>query len=126
MRMEPIASIRGRVVHGKGLGHTVGMPTANTSLIGSLPLGEGVYASYVYIDGKRYIGVTNIGHRPTVDADDRITVETTIIGFDEDIYGKEIELGIMCFLRPTIKMESLEKVKAQVDIDKARAVDLLG
>ena len=54
MQMEPIASIRGRVVHGKGLGHTVGMPTANTSLIGSLPLGEGVYASYVYIDGKIY------------------------------------------------------------------------
>ena len=79
-----------------------------------------------YIDGKRYIGVTNIGHRPTVDEDDRITVETTIIGFDEDIYGKEIELGIMCFLRPTMKMESLEKVKTQVDIDKARAVDLLG
>ena len=69
--------------------------------------------------------MTNIGHRPTVDSDDRITVETNIIDFDEDIYGKEIQLDLMVFLRPVRKMESLEMVKRQVDDDKEKALELL-
>ena len=123
--MTPLAVLTGIVIHGKGLGHTVGMPTANTSFSQSLPIAEGVYASYVRIDGEKYIGVTNIGHRPTVDSDDRITVETNIIDFDEDIYGKEIQLDLMVFLRPVRKMESLEMVKRQVDDDKEKALELL-
>ena len=123
--MTPLAVLTGIVIHGKGLGHTVGMPTANTSFSQSLPIAEGVYASCVRIDGEKYIGVTNIGHRPTVDSDDRITVETNIIDFDEDIYGKEIQLDLMVFLRPVRKMESLEMVKRQVDDDKEKALELL-
>ena len=75
---------------------------------------------------ERYTGVTNIGRRPTVDSDDRITIETNIIGFDDDIYGKQIQLDIMYFLRPVRRMESLGMVKRQVDEDRKRAVDLLG
>ena len=123
--MTPLAVLTGIVIHGKGLGHTVGMPTANTSFSQSLPIAEGVYASCVRIDGEKHIGVTNIGHRPTVDSDDRITVETNIIDFDEDIYGKEIQLDLMVFLRPVRKMESLEMVKRQVDDDKKKALELL-
>ena len=124
--MEALARIHGVVIHGRGLGHTVGMPTANILFPSSLEIEEGVYASYVHLDGKRYIGVTNIGRRPTVDDSDQVTVETNIVAFDEMIYGKEIEIDVMCRLRPIRKMESLDKVKAQVDLDKEKAVSLLG
>lgn len=124
--MEPLAVLNGTVVHGNGLGRTVGMPTANLLPSGSQNLPEGVYASYVHIGSERYTGVTNIGRRPTVDSDDRITIETNIIGFDDDIYGKQIQLDIMYFLRPVRRMESLGMVKRQVDEDRKRAVDLLG
>ena len=124
--MEPLAVMSGTVIHGKGLGRTVGMPTANIAWEGGLPLPEGVYASYATVEGKRYTGVTSIGRRPTVDSDERITVETNIIGFGKDIYGEEITLSLMCFLRPIRKMGSLEEVKAEVDKDRRRAVLLLG
>ena len=65
MTEEPIALLRGRIVHGKGLGRTVGMPTANLETVpGSVIPSEGVYASRVFLRSGEYIGVTNIGPRP--------------------------------------------------------------
>ena len=124
--MEPIAVIRGTVVHGKGLGRTVGMYTANLAPEkDSMIPADGVYASIVMIGNERYIGVTNIGRRPTVATEERRTIETNIIGFFRDIYGVRIELRIMRFLRPIRRMESLLKVREQVDEDRKRAVSLL-
>lgn len=113
-------------MHGKGLGRTVGMPTANLEPDpGSAIPGEGVYASRVYIRGREYIGVTNIGPRPTVDRNPMGTVETNIIGFDDDIYGESMILSIEAFLRPVRKMASLDEVRHQVDKDRAKALELL-
>ena len=124
--MQPIAVITGKVVHGNGLGRTVGMPTANLSPVPGTELPpEGVYASRVYTGGQCLIGVTNIGRRPTVDRDQRITVETNIHDFDRDIYGETLTLEVMYALRPTRKMESLDEVRDQVRKDMARAVSLL-
>ena len=124
--MDPIAIIRGTVVHGKGLGRTVGMCTANLAPEAGCAIpSDGVYASIVAIGEERYIGVTNIGRRPTVDAEERRTIETNIIGFSRDIYGVRIELRIMCFIRPIRRMESLMKVRELVDMDKEEAISLL-
>ena len=124
--MEPITVITGRIVHGKGIGRTVGMPTANLlpSSSSMIPP-EGVYASVVHLRSGTYIGVTNIGPRPSVDNSPRETVETNILDFDSDIYGEDMVLEVMTYLRPVRKMADLEEVKRQVDEDKERARTIL-
>ena len=124
--MQPLYQLSGIVAHGQSKGHTVGMPTANLPC----PPGEehppfGVYTAAVTVeDGperKTYLGVTNVGLRPSVDSDPRPTVETMLLDFDGNLYGKRITVSLYHFLRPTVKMASLEEVKAQVEKDAQEA-----
>lgn len=111
----------GEVVHGKGLGRTVGMPTANLLVMeGELPE-AGVYATRIQIGGEFYDSVTNIGRRPSVDEDKQITVETYILDYHEDIYGKNVMLEVRHFLRPVKKFHSLKEVHEQVERDIVEA-----
>lgn len=128
--MEPLYQLSGIVAHGRSKGHTVGMPTANLPC----PQGEahppfGVYAAAVTVeDGtkkKTYLGVTNVGLRPSVDSDPQPTVETMLLDFDGNLYGKRIIVSLYHFLRPTVKMASLEEVKAQVEKDAQEARKLM-
>ena len=113
---EPVV-LNGKVVRGKALGRTVGMPTANLCITeGTMPE-EGVYATRILIDGQSYISVTNIGRRPTVDDESYITVETFILDFDKEIYGEQAVLEVYKFLRPVQKFESLQEVQKQVQRD---------
>ena len=75
------ADLTGIIVHGKGLGRTVGMPTANLSVPEgtSLPA-EGVYAAIAVLTDGSFPALVNIGHRPTVDDEDRVTVEALRVG----------------------------------------------
>ena len=108
--------IKGKVIDGQKRGHLVGMPTANLSIDNlENEIKYGVYACYVYIDNEKYIGVCNIGNRPTVDND--VLVETHILDFNKQIYGKMMEIELMEYLRPISKFNSLEEVKIQVDKD---------
>ena len=126
MPMEPIAILRGRVIHGKGLGRTVGMPTANLDVSKSSEIPpEGVYASIARVRSGSYYAVTNIGTRPSVDSSLRLTIETNIMDFDEDIYGEDMVVEIMAYLRPIRKMDGIEEVKKQVDEDKLRSRRIL-
>lgn len=113
--------VRGEVVHGNALGRTIGMPTANL-LPGEQKLlpAYGVYATRVEADGKVYGGVTNVGVKPTIGAD-RANVETTLLHFDGDLYGKQITVYFLEFLRPEQRFDSLEELKAQMSRDKAKA-----
>lgn len=113
--------VRGEVVHGNALGRTIGMPTANL-LPGKQKLlpAYGVYATRVEADGKVYGGVTNVGVKPTIGAD-RANVETTLLHFDGDLYGKQITVYFLEFLRPEQRFDSLEELKAQMSRDKAKA-----
>lgn len=123
-KTKPIAILSGRIVHGKGLGRTVGMPTANLeTLEGQILPSPGVYASRMVIGDRVYDSVTNIGSRPTVDSGEDTTIETYIIDFAGDIYGKEVTLLIHQFLRQIQKFSSLEEVQKQVreDIQKAQS-----
>lgn len=111
-------AIIGPVIHGKALGRTVGMPTANLGFSHKrLMPKEGVYGSIVKVDGELYIGLTNIGRRPSVDDYDYYTVETFILDFDKDIYDKDIVLELHEFIRDVQTFDNLEAVKKQVDLD---------
>lgn len=111
----------GKVVHGKGLGRTVGMPTANLLVLeGELPK-AGVYAGRVEVEENQYKAVTNIGKRPSVDRDQRVTVESFIMDFEGDLYGKQMKLELVKYLRPVQKFSGLEAVLEQVKKDIAEA-----
>ena len=113
---EPII-LSGKVVRGKALGRTVGMPTANLCIEdGTIPE-EGVYVTRIRIGDGVYTSVTNIGRRPTVDDESYITVETFIIDFDKEIYGEQAVLEVHQFLRPIRKFDSLKEVQEQVQKD---------
>lgn len=123
--MEPITEITGTVVHGKAFGRTVGMPTANLLPDAAeqkkrLLLSEGVYATKCYVNNAVYYGVTNIGPRPTVDTDQAQTIETLLLDFDGDLYGKTMTVAFYLFLRGIHKFPSLAAVKEQVDADSVR------
>lgn len=110
--------VMGEVVHGKALGRTVGMPTANLCVQKEkIKPYSGVYATKVIYRKKEFMSVTNVGKRPTVDDDDRITIETYILDFSEEIYGQTLILEIGRFVRGVQKFESLEAVQAQVQKD---------
>lgn len=110
-------TLTGKIVHGKALGRTVGMPTANLCIQNETLPASGVYASKLKIGDKIFDSVTNIGNRPTVDRDKEITVETYIFDFDENIYGEDVSLEVLKFLRPVQKFNSLEEVYEQVKKD---------
>lgn len=119
---EPYA-IHGVVVHGNHIGGTIlGFPTANI-----LPPPEkhlppfGVYVSQVLVDGSLYRGVTNIGKKPTVAGESPVGVETFIMGLEENLYGKEIEVQLLNFERPEQKFASLEELREQIEKDKKYA-----
>lgn len=122
----PLYCLTGHVVHGKGLGRTVEMPTANLQPDPGQQLPPtGVYATQAEIGGQRYPAVTNVGRRPTVDQEQAVTVETYIIGFHQDLYGCPMTVTFWHYLRPTVRMPSLEAVKEQVKRDSQRTLELL-
>ena len=115
--------MRGEVVHGQALGRTIGIPTLNMipSEDKMLPP-NGVYITRVKMDEKNYCGVTNIGCRPTVSDTKQISVETYVIDFSEQIYGKTVSVEFLSFLREERKFEHLSELKSQMekDIDAAK------
>lgn len=115
----------GKVLSGKQLGRTLGTPTANMAFPDGLLIPKfGVYACLVSYEGKTYKAVTNIGNRPTVNGQG-ITAETHILDFDEDLYDKNITLAFCYFLRPEQRFDSLEELKAQIDLDAALTREIL-
>lgn len=115
--MELPLILKGKVVHGKALGKTVGMPTANLQIYGEELPESGVYATRIKIGDASYDSVTNIGMRPSVDCEKNITVETYILDFNHDIYGKDVALEVLGFLRSVQKFKSLVQVQEQVKKD---------
>jgi len=115
----------GKVLPGRQLGRTIGIPTANLALPQDLVQPKfGVYACTTVIDGRQYAAVTNIGTRPTVEGH-HVTVEPWILDFEGDLYGKTVTLAFHKFLRPEQKFESLEALKNQIHKDAVKTRQLL-
>lgn len=110
--------IKGTVVHGRRIGHEIGIPTVNL-----LPSAEkllppfGVYASRVMIGGNCFGGITNVGLKPTIEGENPIEVETHIFDFQENLYGREIEVALLGFLRSERKFASIAELKRQMKKD---------
>lgn len=107
-------SVESTVIHGKKLGRKLGFPTANLMLSEhhAIPA-PGVYETIVELEGILYKGATNVGTNPTV-GDKNLTVETYILGFEDDIYGKHLKVIFLKRLRPEIKFSSLEALIEQM------------
>lgn len=100
-----------------GRGRQLGFPTANMILNENrLMPKDGVYTTTVEIGGKQYKSVTNIGQKPTF-SDDGYAVESYILDFDENLYGKEVKLIFWDRLRDIVKFDSSEKLKEQLKND---------
>ena len=114
-------SLHGVVVAGNRLGRTIGFPTANMQLYEPLKLipCNGVYSVEVETLGSRFLGMCNIGCRPTVGTGNARTIETHIFDFDEDIYGLDMKITFIERIREEQRFESLDELKAQLTKDKA-------
>lgn len=114
---EPF-TIGGTVERGLGIGHTHGFPTVNTPVRRDCPLKSGVYATVVRIENeeKLYTGVTNVGVCPTFGAREK-HAETMIVDFDADIYGRQVSLSFVAFLRDERHFDSAEALREQIDTD---------
>ena len=121
-----LPSIRSRVVHGEQRGRELGYPTANLDphLEGFLPL-DGVYATWVVVDGERYGAATSIGNNPTFDGVPAHQVETHLFDQRLDLYGKPIELQFVEYLRPMNRFESADALVAQLHRDDERIREIL-
>ena len=118
-------SLTGPVIHGAKLGRQLGFPTANLAVDPACRLRHAIYAVEVAVDGQRLKGVASFGRRPTVD-DGPPLLEVYIFDFAADIYGKEIEVFFIDFLRPELKFDSLEELTAQIGRDEIAAREKLG
>lgn len=110
------------VVSGDRLGRTLGFPTINQVFPeGFVRPKHGVYASAVRLSGKRYAAATNFGECPTVGAKS-VRSETCILGFSGDLYGKNVEVELLSYLRPEIRFDSLKDLSEQVkrDLEQTR------
>ena len=114
-------SLHGVVVAGNRLGRTIGFPTANMQLYEPLKLvpGNGVYFVKVRTLDRDFYGMCNIGHRPTVGKDNARTIETNIFGFDEDIYGLDMDITFISRIREEVRFDSLDYLRKQLEIDRS-------
>jgi len=103
------------VISGDRRGRVLGFPTINQYLPEgfAVPL-FGVYASFVYVDGVRYNGVTNIGRRPTFDGES-IRSETYILDFSGDLYDMDVKVELLEFIRPEKKFSTVEELVSEVN-----------
>ncbi|MCL2377901.1 MAG: riboflavin biosynthesis protein RibF [Defluviitaleaceae bacterium] len=112
--------VMGEVTPGRQLGRTIGFPTINLypECEKFLP-SDGVYSSRVIVGEVCYRGVTNIGFRPTVEGTGMPrSVETHLLDFDGgELYGRQVRVELLRFIRPERKFESLNKLKAQILLD---------
>lgn len=110
------------VLHGKALGRKLGFPTINQNPPQAFLLKSGIYATRCFVGDKHYMGVTNVGLRPTVENSSAQNVETHIIDFSGDCYGKSVRIEFLSRIRDEIKFSSVDELKDQIskDIDAAK------
>jgi riboflavin kinase/FMN adenylyltransferase len=112
--------IDGTVVAGRQRGREIGFPTANLATGNELLPPHGVYATTMTIDGVVHAGLTNIGMRPTF-GETETTVETHLLGYSGDLYGRDVRLSFVLRLRDERKFDDVDALRAQIEADQRRA-----
>jgi riboflavin kinase/FMN adenylyltransferase len=119
-------SLSGIIIHGDGRGHTIHFPTANLDIpTEKLIPSNGIYATNVWLYGERFAAATNVGTNPTFTPDKTTSnVETYLLDFSGDLYGREIRLEFVQHLRDEMKFSSVDALISQirVDVDRARQI----
>lgn len=128
--MQKTITIRGRVLPGRQLGRTLGFPTANVHL----PLERcrteqlgGVWLARIVLDesGERYWGLVNVGVRPTVEDAGSCKAEAWLLDFSGDLYGREICIELLKFLRSEAKFGSIEELRGAMEADRNNALNII-
>lgn len=110
--------IMGEVVHGKQLGRSLGMPTANITLERHKLLPpNGVYVSRTYVNGKAYEGISNVGVKPTVAKEQEKLLETYLFEYAGDLYGKRLRVELLHYERPEQRFSSISELKVRMEKD---------
>lgn len=114
-------SVEGAVAHGLENGRKMGIPTANIEYDSDSAIPKnGVYAGYTYVDGIKYKSVINVGNNPTFGAD-KITIESHILDFNQDIYDKVITAEFVKRLRGDIRFSGIDELIKQINADIEQA-----
>jgi riboflavin kinase / FMN adenylyltransferase len=115
-------SICGRVAHGHKVGRTLGFPTANLQLFRKNTPISGVFAvTMTGLGAREWQGVANLGTRPTISGGDKVVLETHLFDFNEEIYGRYVEVHFKHKIRDEIGFASLFELKQQIELDVAAA-----
>lgn len=114
--------LSGTVVEGYKNGRKIGFPTANIMPDDDyvIPL-EGVYCTYIYIGDSKYKSITSISTHPTINALEKPIIETNVIDFDGNLYGKFVSIEFISYIRPIKKFLNIEQLKAQLILDEEYA-----
>jgi riboflavin kinase/FMN adenylyltransferase len=112
-------SISGRVIKGDKIGRTIGFPTANIFVEETYKLipSDGIYAVTVEMNSETFKGMAYIGQRPTINGMTR-NIEVNIFDFSQEIYGQDVKMNFLQFLREDVKFTGLEALKEQLHRDK--------
>lgn len=116
--------VRGVIAHGDKRGRDLGFPTANMHLARDCRLRYGIYAVRMKIDGAWRDGVASFGSRPTFD-DGAPRLETFVFDFSGDLYGSQVDVALVAWLRGEEKFDSLDALIVQMNADSAKARDIL-
>lgn len=118
--------LTGKVVKGKNLGEKIGFPTANLNIQETYKLipKTGAYVVKSTIENKPVFGMMNIGYRPTVSGDNQ-TIEIHFFNFNEDLYGKIVQVEVLHFLRNEQKFESVEALQLQLIKDREKSLEII-
>lgn len=126
----------GRVITGNQIGRTIGFPTANLEIESAYKLipPAGIYAARVNLSSDPFGGgagggvdaMLYIGHRPTIEGVNGKTIEVHLLDFEGDLYGRELVVEVIDFIRPDKKLDGLEALRAQIEADKVEILIRLG
>jgi len=117
--------LTGKVISGRKIGRDIGFPTANLQVESYkfIPA-KGVYAVEIFRAKQKYLGMMNIGSKPTVnDQEEEISLEVNIFDFHQQIYNEQIKVVLLEKIRNEKKFNSLEELKAQLALDKQRVIE---
>ena len=114
-------TLGGTIVEGRKRGREIGFPTANLRTTNELIPPHGVYATTMTVDGIVHAGLTNIGLNPTFGESAQATIETYLLRYTGDLYGREVQLGFVQRLRDERRFDDVDSLKVQIDADRRRA-----
>lgn len=119
--------LTGTVVKGKQLGRTIGFPTANIAINANYKLvpKTGIYVVASVIDGKNVYGMMSIGTNPTVNDDNTLSIEVYYLDFEGDLYGKNLQVSFLAYIRDEQKFKDLDALKNQIEIDREWSNDFI-